>query len=172
MSVYKANLIPVCLVGPTKCRWFMRLIPSVQRSTVSVLRVMLIGTVATYFYQGFVAHKWWSVGYVLSLAIPFMIVPTAVWFMFVPGHLEFDDLSLFVQPRFRNMLTLQWSEMIHWGKGQGVFFIRFSGGQIISIFSRAYPPEHWINLTEILSAKFPDRTADGYVATWTFRRHR
>ena len=150
----------------------MRLIPSMRRSTVSVLRIMLIGTVATYFYQGFVEQKWWSLGYVLSLAIPFAIVPTVVWFMFVPGHLEFDDLSLFVQPRFRKIRTLPWAEMIHWGKGEGVFFIRFSGSQMISILSSAYPPEQWMHLTEFLSAEFPDRKADGLVGTWSFRLRR
>jgi len=143
-----------------------------RRSTVSVLRIMLIGTVAAYFYQGFVEHKWWSVGYVVSLAIPFAIVPTAVWFMFVPQCLEFDDLSLLVQPRFRSIRTLPWSEMIRWGKGEGgVFFIRF-GRQTVNILSSAYSPEQWTSLTEFLSAKFPDRKADGHVGTWSFRMRR
>jgi hypothetical protein len=151
----------------------VRLIPSILRSTISVLRVMLILAVATYFYQGFVEHKWWSLDYVLSLAIPVATVPAAVWFMFVPGHLEFDDLSLFVQPRFRSIRTLPWSEMINWGKGEGgVFCIRFGGGQTISILSSAYPPEQWKNLTEFLSAKFPDRKADDSVGTWSLRKRR
>ncbi len=89
----------------------MRLVPSFWRSTFSVLCILLLASIACYFFQGYIDHKWWPFTYVISLLIPFVIAPVIVWLVFVPVQLEFTDLTLDIQFRFRRHYNMQWSSL-------------------------------------------------------------
>ena len=147
----------------------VQLHPSFARAAAPVVAVVTGLTAATYFWQGYHEHHWWRRDYIISLLIPFTIMPLAVCVMFVPRRLEFSDTHLRVQLPFRRLHTIAWADLEHYGSGENVFMIQFSGVGTFQIFAQAFRRSEWRLLKNFLSTKFPERKASGYFGNRMFR---
>ncbi len=147
----------------------LELTPSIQRVTVRLTGLMVVGCLSAYLWQGYYQNLWWSTTYVISLLVPFAVMLVAIWIMFVPEYLAFSEASLTIKPRFRALRELPWSSLSRWGKGEGVFCLNFRGSPSIQIFAHAYPPEQWSRLMEFLLRQFPDQKADGFLGLFGVR---
>src|ERR1044072_9423861 len=65
----------------------VQLRPSFFRCAAWMVAIMLVLAVITYFWEGYRENHWWTRDYMLSMLIPFVIGPLAVWFVFVPSRL-------------------------------------------------------------------------------------
>ena len=147
----------------------VRLHPSFVRASASVLALIFALTVATYFWQGYYEHHWWTRDYIISLLIPFTIAPLAVCVMFVPRRLEFSDRRFMVQLPFRRLHTIEWDDLEYYGSGSNVFMMQFSGVGTFQIFTHAFPGSEWRMLKNFLSTTFPERKGSGHFGDRMFR---
>lgn len=143
--------------------------PSFLRSSCAVLIAIAAVSVLPYLWQGYYEHHWWSRGYMLSLLVPAVFCVFAVWLMFVPVRLEFDDTHFTIQLPLRRPHTLPWEELKYYGPGQNVFMIQFAGREAFQIFARAFPRDQWRLLTNFLSDRFPDCKASGWIGPFMFK---
>jgi len=118
---------------------------------------MLVLTLIAYFWQGYRENKWWTQDYILTMVIPFAVVPVVVWFMFVPSLFEFSDSEITIKFPFRRVHILPWSDLQHYGAGPNVFMIQFAGAGTFQMFAQAFPGAEWRTLTNFLSTRFPER---------------
>ena len=137
----------------------MQLNPSFPRLALSAFRLMFAVALVAYFFQGFVEHKWWSLQYCLTLLIPIVVMTVAVWFMFVPKYLRFDNNHIQFQFFLRPAYGLLWSDLYRWGNIRNVLILQFTGGKSVQIAPSAYTPKDWSALTDLLRQNFPDRKA-------------
>ena len=147
----------------------VQLHPSFARAAASVLAVVAAFTAATYFWQGYHEHHWWTRDYIVSLLIPFTIMPLAVCIMFVPRRLEFSETHFTIQLPFRRLYTIAWVDLEHYGSGENVFMMQFSDVGTFQIFAQAFRRSEWRMLKNFLSATFPERKASGYFGDRMFR---
>lgn len=150
----------------------MQLRPSFLRASTLVVAALVVVTAVLYLWQGYYEHRWWTRDYILSLFIPFSIAPIAVWFIFVPTRLEFNDTHFSIQMPFRRLYTLPWSDLQFYATGRNVFMIQFSGAGTFQLFAHAFRKREWAILKNFLSSTFPERKASGYVGDRMFKRRR
>ncbi len=91
--------------------------------------------------------------------------------MFVPVQLEFDRVELTIRYVFSRSRTLPWYELQLYGPGDGVFMLQFES-QTFQVFSAAFSPRDWWQLTDLLSTRFPECEADGWAGASLFRWRR
>jgi hypothetical protein len=130
---------------------------------------MLALAVIAYFWQGYRENHWWTRDYILTMLIPFVIVPLAVWLMFVPSQLEFSDSQITIKFPFRPLHTFSWSDLHYYGAGPNVFMIQFAGVGTFQIFPQAYRRSDWRMLKNFLSSTFPDKKASAYIGDRMFK---
>lgn len=147
----------------------VRLQPSFIRSSTTVLIAIVGVTALSYVWQGYHQHHWWTRGYMLSLVVPVVLGPVAVWLMFVPRRLEFTETDFTIQFYLRRLHTLPWDELKYYGRGNNVFMLQFVGQEAFQIFSSAFPKGQWRLLTNFLSNRYPDRKASGYIGNLMFK---
>jgi hypothetical protein len=147
----------------------MQLVPSFWRASGTVAVVWLMGCSASYFYQGYVEHKWWTLGYAESLLIPAAFLVAVVWIAFVPTFLEISDTSLRIKFHFRKHHDMPWSQLKYWGTAESVFMIQFGGRLTFQIFLRAYSSKQRIHFAEFFSSKFPKQKAGGWFGNRGFK---
>jgi hypothetical protein len=147
----------------------VQLRPSFLRCVAWVTLGLVVVTAATYFWEGYREHHWWTRDYILTLLVPFAIVPVVVWFMFVPRRLEFNDSEFTIQYPFRPLHILEWADLKYYGPGPNVFMIEFIDVGTFQIFPRAFRRSEWRLLKNFLSTTFPDRKASGYFGDRMFK---
>lgn len=130
---------------------------------------MLLLAVITYFWQGYRENHWWTRDYMLTMLIPFIIVPLAIWLMAVPSQLEFSDSQITIKFPFRPLHTLSWSDLQYYGAGHNVFMIQFVDIGTFQIFPQAYRRSDWRKLKNFLSSTFPDKKGSGYIGARLFK---
>lgn len=169
MSIAVAELFLVRLMT-------VRLQSSFLRSSFAVLIGIGSVTLLPFLWQGYHNQNWWSQGYLMSLLVPAVIGPVAVWLMFVPKRLEFTDTYFTIQFFLRRVRTLPWEELKYYGRGNNVFMIQFDREQAFQIFTYAFPKKQWRLLTNFLSNRYPERKASGWIGPfgfkWPWRRNR
>ncbi|HEV2805928.1 MAG TPA: hypothetical protein VGW57_13475 [Chthoniobacterales bacterium] len=147
----------------------VRLRPSFFRCVAWVAAGMLVLTVITYFWEGYRDNHWWTRDYILSLLIPFVIAPFAIWLMFVPSHLELSDSHLTIKFPFRRLQTLAWCDLEYYGAGPNVFMIQFAGSGTLQIFPHAFSRSDWRMLKNFFSSTFPEKKASGFIGDRMFK---
>jgi hypothetical protein len=147
-----------------------RLTPNFFRVAIKVGFMIFLVCIAGYFLQGYREGKWWTADYIFSLAIPVIIMPVCVWFMFVPRLVEFSDTEITISSLL-GKYTYNWSALDCYGPGNNVFKIQFSGDrQPYQILAGAYPSEEWSKLIDFLNMRFPDRKAAYSIGVRMFRK--
>jgi hypothetical protein len=147
----------------------VRLHPSFFRTTASVLALLAALAAVTYFWEGYHHHHWWTGGYLVSLLIPFVIMPLIVCFAWVPSRLEFNDTELIIQFPLRGLRTIPWDDLEYYGWFEGVFGLQFHAAGTFSIYTQALPRGEWRMFKNFLRATFPERKASGYIGARLFR---
>gem|GEM_PF-6401541 len=131
---------------------------------------MALVTFLDYLLQGLRDHQWWSIGYILSLGLPFSIFVAFVWFGFVPRKLEYSEDEFTIRLLFRKELTLPWSELeYYYPNGPGVYMIQFEGRSTFQIAGCAYRSREWKAFREFMDTSFPDQRASGSVGSRLFK---
>ena len=141
--------------------------PSVWRTAAAVL----LGIGGCMAASGFTAtgdQFWPRTGELVGVVTVFLAI---VWFMFVPVLLEFDRVELTIRYLFGRRHTVPWYELELYGDAGGLFTLQFQG-QSFQIFSQAFAPRDWHQLAGLLSTRFPDCKADGWVGPSLFRWRR
>ena len=147
----------------------VQLRPNFFRCAAWVVTAMLLLAVIPYFWQGYRENHWWTRDYMLTMFIPFIIFPLAIWFMFVPSQLEFSESKITIKFPFRPLHTLSWSDLQHYGSGPNVFMIQFVGTVTFQIFPQAFRRKDWRMLKDFLSSTFPDKKASGHFGDRMFK---
>jgi hypothetical protein len=144
-----------------------RLTPNFGRVVLRVGGMVLIVCAFGYYQQGFFQGKWWTAGYILSLAIPIVTMPLAAWFMFVPRLMEYSEDEITITTLLGKG-TYSWSELYAYGPGNNVFKMQFSGDtQPFQIYAGAYPDDQWSKLRGFLKSKYPQCEAKGFsIGPW------
>ena len=147
----------------------VRLQSSFLRSTIAVLTAIVGVALVSYLWQGYHQHHWWTREYILSLMIPAVIAPLAVWLMFVPRRLEFSDTVFTIQFYLRCAHTLKWEGLKYYGRGNNVFILQFAGKKSFQIFSHSFPKAQWQLLANFLANRYPERKASGWIGPFGFK---
>jgi hypothetical protein len=145
------------------------LTPNFIRSSAWVLSALALVTLADYLWDGFHDSKWWTIGYISSLAIPFVIFPVVVWFMFVPKRMAYSDEEIVIQRWFTPGCKLPWSTLDYYGTGENVFVLQFAGRQSFQIFASAFPRGEWRVFSAFLKKRYPEKRASGNIAGKLFK---
>jgi hypothetical protein len=131
--------------------------PSFWRVVLRVGSAVVVFSVIGYFLQGWQEHKWWSLGYIESMSIPVVIMPVAVWFMFVPSWFQYSEEEISLRTILRQG-TYAWDMLDAYGPGPNVFMLQFKGDSgAYQIFSGAYPRKEWQAFKKYLEIRFPER---------------
>jgi len=124
---------------------------------------LIIVGVLGYLWQGFVGHLWWSPRYVLSLAIPTLLLPCVLWVWLVPQAMEVSDATLHIKFILRGARKAEWSTLESWGNEE-VMRLQFAHGAIFEIALFAFPRVQRRHLIGLLQSRYPDRKAKGWFA--------
>ena len=141
--------------------------PSIRRTVAAVL-LGIGGCMAASGATATGDQFWPRTGELVGVVAVFSAI---VWFMFVPVRLEFDRVELTIRYLFGRTRTVPWYELELYGDGGGCFTLQFEG-QSFQIFSPAFDPCDWHQLVALLSARFPDCKADGWIGPTLFRWRR
>ena len=134
-----------------------RLEPSFLRVFLRVGTLVVAASVIGYLWQGIHEGKWWTLGYIASLAVPVVLMPVAVWFMFVPSFFEYSEEEISLRMLFREG-TYAWDMLDAYGPGRGVFMIQFKGDTgAYQILAGAYSRREWQAFRTLLETRFPDQ---------------
>ena len=97
-----------------------------QRAEASLGRAsarLLLEPLALAMFSALVSRgfdgPWWSSGYVASLAIPLLILPTVVCFFLVPRSIGWTSAEFQLCPLLGRVETLPWSRLCSLGHGRG-----------------------------------------------------
>lgn len=146
------------------------LLPNLTRAFLRVLFVCLalipFGAIAERYRLGY----WWSPGYFASLAIPLLVMPTAVCLIFVPRHIKWSATEFEIQPRFGRVRTLPWTQLYAFGSGNNVFLIQFKDVPTFQIFAGAFDREQWRALRAFLTTSHPDKKASLWLGPKAIRK--
>lgn len=99
------------------------------------------------------------------------LVLVIVSLMFVPIQLKFDRVDLTICYLFSRSRIIPWCELEYYGPGSNVFVLQFESGSF-QIFSEAFAPADWYQLTSFLATRYPERKADGWFGVRGFRWRR
>jgi hypothetical protein len=146
--------------------------PSFLRAAASVLALMVAWTAATYFWEGYHNHHWWTQDYLLSLLIPFAIMPAVVCLAWVPSQFEFSDTHLTIRFPFRRLRTLAWDDLEYYGWFESVYGLQFRTAGTYTFYPQALPRREWRMLKSFLCTTFPQRKASGYIGARLFQWRR
>ena len=148
----------------------MKLTPSVWLFLRTVLGGLVAVILFTYLWQGYLEDHWWSSDYVLSFAIPVILIPCVSWLAFVPSKLEVSDESLHIRFAFRRDQKIDWNELRFWGTGgEATFLLQFANRRTFQIALFAFPRDKRRQLIDFLKSRFPQRKARGWLAICGFR---
>jgi hypothetical protein len=146
--------------------------PNLTRAFFRVLFVCLalvpIAAVADRYRLG----HWWSPGYVASLIIPLLVMPTAVCLMLVPRRIQWSAIEFTVEPRFGRPQTLPWTQLYAYGSGNNVFLIQFTGVSTFQIFAGAFSRDEWRAFRSFLATNYPDKKASFWLGPKAIRWNR
>jgi hypothetical protein len=143
--------------------------PSFLRATASVLASMVAVAAAGYFWEGYHNHHWWSRDYLLSLLIPFAIMPAVVCVVWVPWRLEFSPTELTIQFLFRPLHTIEWDDLHYYGWFRGVYGLQFRTSGTLTFYPQALPRREWRAFKTFLRTTFPERKASGSIGGRLFQ---
>jgi len=148
----------------------MKLMPSLWLFLRTVLGGLVAVTLFTYLWQGFQEDHWWSLDYVLTLAIPIILIPWVVWLAFVPKTFELLDEALHIRFAFRRDQKIDWNELKFWGNGgEATFLLQFQNRRTFQIALVAFPRDQRRQLIDFLKRRFPQREAGGWLGIRGFR---
>lgn len=102
---------------------------------------------------------WWSIGYVESLGIPLLLMPTVVCIGFVPRWIEYSETEFYLERRIGGGFALRWDDLYPYGNGRGVFLLRFEDVDAIQIYAGAFKRREWKAFLAFLNENYPDRKA-------------
>ena len=121
----------------------------------------LLGVTALAYFADLKAGKAWPEEYILSLTIPFTVMPIFVWYAFVPRRIRYNEEELEFTSRLSGVSTLPFSALRTWGFGRQTIFLRFVGPgtnrRMIQIAPAFYPKDEIECLLSFLRANFPER---------------
>ena len=121
---------------------------------MAVISLLLVFAIIAHFQEGdFENRRTTDVCWLVII----MLVPTIVWFAFVPSRLEFSDTGFTVKFPFRPLHAIDWSDFHSYGPGENTLVIQFTDSRTFQIFPQAYHPSDWRVLENFLSSKFPDK---------------
>ncbi len=146
-----------------------RLHPSFLRAAASTLVLFTALTAATYLWQGYHDHHWWTRGYIFSLLIPFAILPLFICLAWVPTRFEFSETHLTVQFPFRSLETVAWDDLEYFGWFEGVYGMRFHTAGTLTFYPQAFPRREWRMLKAFLCTAFPERKGSGFIGSRLFQ---
>jgi hypothetical protein len=148
----------------------MKFQPSVRLFLWTVLVWLMVADVCGYLWQGLFENFWWSPGYILSLAIPTILVPCILWVMFVPRQMDVSDDRLRIRSILRGDQEIGWKELKAWGNGgEGIFMLQFRDRSTFQIALFAFPREQRRQFIDFLNNRFPQRKARIWLGPWGFR---
>jgi hypothetical protein len=123
----------------------------------------------SYIWQGYREHQWWTLGYIVSLLIPFAVMVSFVYLMAVPSRLEFTDTHLIIRLPFRRPQNAAWDDLEYYGWLEGVYGLQFRTAGTVSFFPQALPKREWQMFKRFLHTTFPDRKASGFIGARFYR---
>jgi hypothetical protein len=141
---------------------FKRSRKSVITGFAGLVAVLFALTAFTYFSQGTQEDHWWSSTYILSLAIPFTLIPLIVWIVFVPSRVRYDREAFELSSYFFGTRQLSFSTLEKWGFGQQVLFLKFEP-KLVQIALAFYPQIEQAKLLAFLATNFPERKSSWLV---------
>jgi hypothetical protein len=133
--------------------------PSLVRAFTKVLLVILLSCVLGGIDDRYRHGHWWSIGYIESLGIPILLMPTLVCIGFVPRRIEYSESEFYLERRLRGVITLPWTDLYSYGTGNGVFLLRFENVNTLQIFAGAFERNEWKAFLKFLNENYPDRKA-------------
>jgi hypothetical protein len=139
------------------------------RCAGNVLFWMFVVTLIGYFWQGYKENHWWTIDYIWSLSIPFIIAPLFIWFAFVPNDIQFSENEFAINMSWGGKHTLQWSELEFFGRGRGVFLLQFKGMSAFQIYAKAYSKPEWNEFTSFIESRWPECKASGWLGPFGFK---
>ncbi len=143
--------------------------PSFFRAAI-VLLIWFVGlAAATYFWQGYYQHHWWSRDYFLTLLIPFALLAIVVCLVWVPWRLEYSDTELTIQFLFRPLHVLAWEDLQYYGWFRGVYGLQFHNEGTFTFYPQAFPHREWRTFKGFLFTTFPERKASGSIGARLFQ---
>jgi hypothetical protein len=150
----------------------MTLIPSFTRTVAGVLiSLALVTALAAISEYWGTSH--WSHGYVVSLAIPFLLVPAFVWFAFVPRRIELTENELIIFRLFGQAICIPLDELDYYMSGGEVFMIQPRGrSSAYQIFPGAFPRQNWRAFVQELETRYPERKASYYIGATLYGRRK
>lgn len=151
----------------------MTLVPSFTRTVATVLVSLLMVTVLAAISEYWGTGHWWSHGYIVSLAIPFILVPAFVWFAFVPRRVELTENELTIFRLFGPVICIPLDELEYYMSCGEVFMIQPHGrSSAYQIFPGAFPRQNWRAFIHELEARYPERKASYYVGATLYGRRK
>ena len=152
----------------------VRLHPSFLRAAASVLVLLAALAAATYFWEGYHDHHWWTRGYWISLLVLFPVMVAVVCLAAVPSHLEFTDTHLTIRFPFRRLRNVAWDDLEYYGWLEGVYGLQFRTAGTFSLYPQALSRREWRMLKNFLFTTFPERKASGFIGArfyqWPWRK--
>ncbi len=147
----------------------MHLRPSVLLFLRTVWGGMLLVTVAGYFWQGMVENLWWSFDYVISMLIPFTVMPLFLWFMFVPKEIVISDRFVVITFSLRSARRFEWNGLRYWGDNVHLMFVlQFTNSRTQQLALFAFPKDQQQQFKKFVKGRFPKRKARGWFADQGF----
>lgn len=100
----------------------------------------------------------------VSLLIPFSLVPALIWLSFVPARIEFSQQAMLIRLPFRSAREFPWSDLRYWRKSVNMMFIlQFHSGEFqfpLFAFSAAQRRQ----FIGFMSSHFPQHEVRGWLA--------
>ena len=138
--------------------------PSAWRTSVALF-VMIASSMVAMGLTATGDQFWPRIGALVGL-VPLTL--GIVWFMFVPVQLEFDRVEITTRYRFRRSRTFPWYDLEYYGPRGRMFVLQFAE-RTLKIFSQAFAPSDWYELTNFLDNRYPECKADGWFGRSGFR---
>jgi len=151
----------------------MTLVPSLTRTVAVVLVGLLLYTALAAIGEYWGTGHWWSHGYVVSLAIPFILFPAFVWFAFVPRRIELAENELTICRLFGPVIRIPLDELEYYMSCGEVFMIQPRGrSSAYQIFPGAFPRHNWRAFVQELETRYPERKASYYIGATLYGRRK
>lgn len=101
-----------------------------------------------------------------TLIIPFILLPTFIWFAFVPRKFRYGKDGFEFTSRFTGTHVIPADRLRHWGQGNNVYLLEFDRQTLrrrtLQIALWFYPTSDKIAFLDFMKATYPDR----YTSFW------
>jgi len=146
----------------------MTLTPSFARSTVHVAIPFLFVTAYSAYRNHSSSGHWWPQPYVVSLAIPFIVIVIIVWIAFVPRRIELTDHRLEFVRFWGSTAAIPLRELEYYMQSPTTFMIQRAGESAYQIYPGAFSRRDWRDFVGTLEREYPERQASYSVGTTLF----